>query len=60
MNLSLPADAGYQLASSTTQAIFAFAPPAIIVMGILLAFFILELVVDSFHTTSTHSTERAQ
>jgi hypothetical protein len=56
MNVTLPAGAVGDLASSTSSAISSFAGPAVLIMGLLLAFFVLELVINGFATRSTTST----
>jgi len=56
MNFNLPSDAMAQMASTTSALIVSYASPAYIVIGILLAFFILERLIDAIspsHPTSS-------
>jgi len=55
MNFGLPDDAAFQIASSTGQLISAYSAPAEMIIGILLALYILERIIDSFHTTPMQS-----
>lgn len=55
MNFTLPSDAMWQIASTTGGVIAAYISPAYIVMGVLLALYILERIFDAV-SPSTHST----
>ncbi len=56
MNFNLPQDSMWQLASTTGVVIHAYIAPAYIVGGILLAFFIIERLIDAaFPSTPTAS-----
>ena len=53
MTISLPSDAVGQIGSSTTSSLVSFAGPAEIIGGVLLAFLVLTLILNSFHSAPT-------
>lgn len=47
------------IASSTTNALAAFSGPVYILLGVLLAFFIIELIIGFFHPKSANSVDNS-
>lgn len=56
MNFTLPPDAMTQIASTTTSLVASYAAPAYIIMGVLLAFYILERLIDAISPPPPHPT----
>lgn len=58
MNFTLPADTGAQLASTTTSIVVAYAAPAELIGGVLLAFLVLELIIDAVRSSKSSTQDR--
>jgi len=55
MNITLPSSSSASIGTETTNAIASFATPAIIVISVILAFFIIEMIVGLFHKDNGNS-----
>lgn len=52
MNFSIPTDAMGQIGSTTSGLIVAYSTPAYIVIGMLLAFFVIERLIDAVYPST--------
>jgi hypothetical protein len=53
MNFNLPPDTAWQIASTTSQVIAAYAGPAELIGGILLTFLVVELIIGALTSSPT-------
>jgi len=57
MNFGIPSDFNMTVASNTTAAIGSFGKPAELIIGILLAFLVINMIIAVFRTPQVDDTE---